>query len=58
MSEQLALRREKGNIWSHIRQKRLLETPEERVRQERLCTLNNESGFNPDQIAEEIEVTG
>ncbi len=58
MSEQLTLRRERGNIWSHVRQKWLVETPEERVRQEYLRMLVNEFGFKIDQIAEEIEVTG
>lgn len=48
----------KGKIWSHIRQKWLDETPEERVRQEYLCVLVNEYGFALDQIDEELEVTG
>ena len=36
----------------------LTETPEERVRQEYLCTLVNEYGYALDQIAEEKDVTG
>ncbi len=55
---QLTVRREKGKIWSHIRQKWLIETPEETVRQEFLCVLVSEYGFAPDQIDEEVEVTG
>ncbi len=58
MTEQLIVRREKGNIWSHIRKKFLVETPEETVRQEYLCVLVNEYGFTFDQIDEEVEVTG
>lgn len=52
------VRREKDKIWSHVRQKWLVETPEERVRQEYLCILVNEYGFTLSQIAEEESVTG
>lgn len=53
----LEVRREDtGKIWSHVRHKWLVETPEERVRQEYLCVLVNEYGFNVDQIDEETEV--
>ncbi|MDI6774165.1 MAG: N-6 DNA methylase [Verrucomicrobiota bacterium] len=45
-------------IWSPIREMWLVETPEEHVRQEYLCTLVNEYGFKLQQIAEELEVTG
>lgn len=58
MPEQLTVRREKGKIWSHIRQQWLVETPEERVRQEYLRVLVNEYGFSLDQMDEEREVTG
>jgi type I restriction enzyme M protein len=58
MPSQLAVRREKGKIWSHIRQKWLEETPEEMVRQGYLLTLVNEYGFNLEQMDEEREVTG
>jgi type I restriction enzyme M protein len=58
MPDQLNVRREKGKIWSHIRKKWIIETPEETVRQEYLCNLVNEYGFNLDQIDEELEVTG
>jgi len=56
--DQLNVRREKGKIWSHVRKKWMVETPEETVRQEYLCVLVNEYGFNLDQIDEELEVTG
>lgn len=48
----------KGKIWSHVRSKWLVETPEETVRQEYLLILVNEYGFAIDQIAEEIDLTG
>lgn len=52
------VRRENGKIWSEVRQKWLVETPEEYVRQEYLLILLNEYGFDVDQIGEEEEVTG
>jgi type I restriction enzyme M protein len=58
MSNQLTTRREKGKLWSYIRKKWLVETPEETIRQEYLCILVNEYGFSLDQIDEEREVTG
>lgn len=58
MAEQIKIRREKGRIWSHVRQKFLDETPEESVRQEYLCILVNEYGFSLDQIDEEVTVPG
>ncbi len=51
-------RNDKGNIWSHIRHKWLVETPEESVRQNYLTTLVNEYGYSLDQMDEELEVTG
>jgi len=54
----LAVDRKSGEIYSHIRKKWLIETPEERVRQEYLCVLVNEYGFSLDQIDEELSVTG
>ena len=54
----LSVRRAKDKIWSHVRQTWLVETPEERVRQEYLCILVNEYGFALSQIAEEESVTG
>lgn len=56
--ETITVRREGGKIWSHIRQKWLIETPEERVRQEYLVYLVSEYGFQPNQIDEELELTG
>ncbi|MDP2169043.1 MAG: N-6 DNA methylase [Rhodocyclaceae bacterium] len=58
MASLITVRREKGKIWSHIRQKWLNETPEESVRQEFLCVLVSEYGFSLDQMDEELEVTG
>jgi len=49
---------DKGKIWSHVRQKWLVETPEERVRQEYLPVLAGEYGFALGQIDEELEITG
>jgi type I restriction enzyme M protein len=54
----LTVNRKNGEIFSPIRQKWLVETPEERVRQEYLCILVNEYGYNLDQIDEELSVTG
>ena len=54
----VTLKREGGKIWSHVRQKWLIETPEERVRQEYLLVLLHEYSYSLEQIAEEEEVTG
>ncbi|WP_448140261.1 N-6 DNA methylase [Sphingopyxis fribergensis] len=55
----LEIRRDgKGKIFSHVRNRWLIETPEETVRQNYLLVLVNEYGFALDQIAEELEVTG
>ncbi len=40
----------KGRIFSHIRQKWLIETPEERVRQAYVVILHNEYGFDLAQM--------
>jgi len=40
----VSVQREKGKIWSHIRKKWIIETPEETVRQDYLCILVNEYG--------------
>jgi type I restriction enzyme M protein len=58
MPDQLTVRREKGKIWSHVRQTWLYETPEESVRQEFLCILVNEYGFALEQIGEEVSAPG
>ncbi len=47
-----------GRIWSHVRQTWLVETPEERVRQEYLAVLVSEYGYVLEQISEEESVTG
>ena len=52
------LKREGGKIWSHVRQKWLVETPEEYVRQKYLLILLHEYGYVLEQIAEEEEITG
>ena len=49
---------DKGQVFSHVRQKWLVETPEERVRQAHVVTLHNEYGFNLDQMDEELHVAG
>ena len=54
----IEVRRKDGKIWSHIRKKWLVELPEERVRQEYLCILANEYGYLPEQIDEEMSMTG
>lgn len=48
----------KGRIFSHVRKKWLIETPEETVRQEYLLHLVNEYQFSLDQISEEMDLTG
>ncbi len=60
MTNKLSIKRDekKGKIWSHVRRKWLLETPEETVRQEYLLILVNEYEFSLDQIAEELDLTG
>jgi type I restriction enzyme M protein len=47
-----------GRIFSHIRRKWLIETPEESVRQQFVTVLVNEYGFAIDQMDEELEITG
>ena len=58
MSKILTVEKKAGEIFSHIRKKWFVETPEERVRQEYLCVLANEYGYGIDQIDEEQSVTG
>ena len=57
MSE-LTIQREKGLIYSPIRKKFLVETPEETVRQEFVCTLVNEYEYKLEQMVEEVNTTG
>ncbi len=54
----LELGRDRGRIYSPIRDKWLVETPEELVRQAFLPILVNEYGYTLDQIAEEQNLTG
>jgi DNA-binding NarL/FixJ family response regulator len=57
--DQLTIRTDgKGRIFSHVRQRWLVETPEERVRQNYLCTLVNEYGYRLEQMKEEESATG
>ncbi len=48
----------KGKVYSHVRKKWLVETPEETVRQEYLLVLVNDYQFSLDQISEEMDITG
>ena len=58
-SPALDIRRDgKGGIWSHLRQKWLVETPEETVRQNFLLVLADEYGYALDQMEEEADLTG
>ena len=54
----IGVERKDGRIWSAIRRKWLVETPEEGVRQSYVATLCNEYGFDLAQMDEEIAVTG
>lgn len=54
----IQVRREGGKIWSHVRTKWLIETPEEAVRQQFLAVLVNEYGYAIEQIDEELSVVG
>lgn len=45
-------------IWSFLRRKWLIETPEEKVRQEYVTVLVNEYGFALEQMEEEVNTTG
>lgn len=59
LMQDLDIRRDaNGKIWSHIRQKWLVETPEERVRQEYVCSLVNEYEYSLEQMAEEMTPPG
>ncbi|MEY4905792.1 MAG: hypothetical protein RLZZ292_3607 [Bacteroidota bacterium] len=54
----LQILEENGKIYSHIRKKWLIKTPEEVVRQQYLCVLVNDYSYNLAQIKEEENVTG
>lgn len=48
----------KGRIKSHLRDKWLVETPEEAVRQQYVCVLVNDYGYTLEQMAEEMRIDG
>lgn len=48
----------RGRVFSHVRQRWLVETPEERVRQAFLTILVNEYGYSVEQMKEEESVVG
>ncbi len=52
----LIIKEENGKIYSFLRDKWIIETPEEKVRQEYVATLVNEYGYKLDQMAEELKV--
>lgn len=54
----ITVRRQKGQIWSHIRKIWLFETHEETVRQEYVCRLVNDYGFSLEQMDEEVTLPG
>ncbi len=54
----MKLKREGGKIWSRVRRKWLVETPEESVRQQYLLVLLYEYGYGLEQIAEEGAACG
>lgn len=57
-SEPLRVLAQGGKVYSHVRKTWLVETPEERVRQEYLIILVDDYGFSLEQIAEEENLTG
>ncbi len=54
----LSLQEKGSKIYSHVRNKWLIKTPEEIVRQSYLLVLVNEYGYVLDQIDEERIITG
>lgn len=55
---QLTVQCADGAIYSYLRGRYLVETPEERVRQTFVTVLVNEYGYRLEQLGEEIPVTG
>ncbi len=51
--ESISIKRDDGKIHSPIRNKWLVETPEERVRQEFVTVLVNQYGYEIEQLGEE-----
>lgn len=56
MNNKLEVKIENGKIYSFLRDKMLVCTPEEKVRQEFVCTLVNDFGYSLNQMAEELMV--
>ena len=56
--ELLSVKRDKNRIWSPIRSRWLVETPEERVRQAYVCVLVNDYEYSLEQMSEELSVVG
>jgi type I restriction enzyme M protein len=54
----VAVQRQAGKIYSHVRRRWLVETPEEQVRQTYLPVLVNEYGYAVGQMMEEESVVG
>ena len=57
MEELSVKKNNQGKIYSFIRDKWVVCTPEEEVRQRFICTLVNEFGYELDQLAEEMQVS-
>lgn len=53
----ISVREKDGKIFCPLKSKELVATPEERVRQEYICTLVNDYGYSLDQMAQEMQVT-
>lgn len=57
MSDKISLQYDKnGKIYSHIRRKYLVATPEEQIRQNFVCTLVNNYHYALEQMDEEVKV--
>jgi type I restriction enzyme M protein len=54
----ITIKEKDSKIWSHVRSKWLVKTPEEIVRQQFLIRLVNQYGYELDQMDEEVETTG
>ena len=55
---QIVIKEMDSKVWSHVRNKWLVKTPEEIVRQQFLTRLVNQYGYELNQIEEEVEITG
>lgn len=54
--EEITIKIENGKIYSVLRNKWLVKTPEEEVRQGVVCSLINHFGYSIDQMGEELQV--